>query len=101
VPNTGKLTYPIDHIAHINLTALKIFYPYQMDTDREINALKKLILSASGERLIQLTQRLSFLLMKKQDEERARQRQNQEEDTIEPDKQPLKHLRSLKLILRT
>jgi hypothetical protein len=47
------------------MMALKIFYPYQMDTDRQINALKKLIPSAAGERLIQLTERLSFLLMKK------------------------------------
>jgi hypothetical protein len=56
-----------------------------MDMDRENNTVKKLIPSATGERLIQLTQRLSFLLKKKQDEEQARQHQNQEEDTIEPD----------------
>jgi hypothetical protein len=43
-----------------------------MDTDREINAIKKLIPSATCERLIQLTQRLSFLLKKKQDEEQAK-----------------------------
>jgi hypothetical protein len=59
-----------------------------MDTDREINTIKKLIPSASGERLVQLTQRLSYLLKKKEDEEQAKQRANQEEDTIEAIIQP-------------
>jgi hypothetical protein len=59
-----------------------------MDIDREINTLKKLIPSADGERLALLTERLSFLLKKKQGEEQARQHQNQEEDTIEPNITP-------------
>jgi hypothetical protein len=59
-----------------------------MDTDREIKVIQKLIPSASGERLIQRNNRLTFLLKKKQDEEEARRRANREEDTIEPDIQP-------------
>jgi hypothetical protein len=59
-----------------------------MDTDREINAIKKLIPSATGDNLIYLNQRLSILLKKKQDEERSRQRLIQEEDIVEPDTQP-------------
>jgi hypothetical protein len=58
-----------------------------MDTDREINAIKKLIPSATGDNLIDLNQRLNILLKKKQDEERSRQRSIQE-DTVEPDTQP-------------
>jgi hypothetical protein len=44
-----------------------------MDTAREINAIKNLIPSATGENLIYLNQRLAILLKKKEDEERARQ----------------------------
>jgi hypothetical protein len=47
-----------------------------MDTDRRIEALKKLIPSADGERLLQLTEQLSYLLRKKQDEEEAKQRES-------------------------
>jgi membrane protein involved in colicin uptake len=55
-----------------------------MDTDRRIEALKKLIPSADGERLLQLTEQLSYLLRKKQDEEEAKQRESRVERTIEP-----------------
>jgi hypothetical protein len=58
-----------------------------MDTDREINVIKKLIPSATGEHLLYVNQLLSILLKKKQDEERSRQRSIHEEDTIEPDTQ--------------
>jgi hypothetical protein len=65
-----------------------------MDIDRRIEALKKLIPSATGERLFELTEQLSFLLKKKQDEEEARQRTSQVE-TIEP---PLEEVPSLPII---
>jgi hypothetical protein len=86
--NTGKIPNHLDYNRRLKMMALKIFYPYQMDTDREINAIKKLIPSASGERLMQLTQRLSFSLKKKQDEQQSKQNACQEEDTIEPEVQP-------------
>jgi hypothetical protein len=59
-----------------------------MDTDREINTIKKFIPAATGDNLIYLSQRLSILLKKKQDEERSIQLSIQEEDTVEPDTQP-------------
>jgi hypothetical protein len=42
----------LDYNRRLKMMALKILYPYQMDMDREINTLKKLISSASGERLM-------------------------------------------------
>jgi hypothetical protein len=59
-----------------------------MDIDKEINALKKLIPTATGERLTYLTQRLSFLLSKQQEQERVKLAQNQEDDTVEPEQEP-------------
>jgi hypothetical protein len=53
-----------------------------MDRNRRIEAVKKLIPSATGDRLFELTQQLSVLVMKKQDEE-TRKRANRVE-TIEP-----------------
>jgi phage-related minor tail protein len=43
-----------------------------MDIDKEINAIKKLIPSATGERLTKLNQRLTFLISKQQEQERVK-----------------------------
>jgi hypothetical protein len=59
-----------------------------MDIDRRIEALKKLIPSATGERLFELTQQLSFLLMKKQDEEEAKQLANRVKTIESPLEEP-------------
>jgi hypothetical protein len=55
-----------------------------MDIDKEINTIKKSITAATGERLAFLTQRLSFLLSKQQEQERVRLAETQDEDTTEP-----------------
>jgi hypothetical protein len=60
-----------------------------MDIDKEINAIKKLIPSAFGERLSFLTQRLSVLLQKKEELEKSKEPSNPvEEDILEEEPEP-------------
>jgi hypothetical protein len=56
-----------------------------MDRDKRIEAHKNLIPSAHGERLLQLTEELLVLVLKKLDEEKSKQnRLDRLESTIEP-----------------